>query len=77
MIISIIALYNIESDIILKALNEKYKDILFGTKFKFTKNGKTHLELIFHLYGELEIHLANGIDLLGQNFRGYFTSAAD
>src|SRR5947209_1794993 len=77
MIISIMALYEIESDIILKALNERYADILLGAKFKFTKNGRMHLELIFHSYGELEIQLAKGIDLLGQNFKGYFASAAD
>src|SRR5947209_14268150 len=77
MIISIMALHEIESDIILKALNERYADILLGTKFKFTKNGRTHLELIFHSYGELKIQLAKGIDLLGQNFKGYFASAAD
>ena len=71
------ALHEIESDIILKALNERYADILLGAKFKFTKNGRTHLELIFHSYGELEIQLAKGINLLGQNFKGYFTSAAD
>src|SRR4051812_16771741 len=77
MIISIMALHDVESDIILKTLNERYEDILLGAKFKFTKNGRTHLELIFHSYRELEIYLANGIALLGQNFRGYFTSVAD
>jgi hypothetical protein len=33
------ALYNVESNIILKALHEKYTKILLDTKFKFTKNG--------------------------------------
>ena len=71
------ALYEIKFNIILKTLNEKYADILLGAKFKFTKNSRTHLELIFHLYGKLEIQLVKGIDLLGQNFKGYFASAAD
>src|SRR4051794_24731802 len=70
-------LHEIESDIILKTLNERYVDILLGAKFKFTKNDRMHLELIFHSYRELETQLAKGIDLLGQNFKGYFTSAAD
>jgi len=77
MIISIMALHEIDSDIILKALNERYADILLGAKFKFTKNGRTHLELVFYSYEELEIQLAKGIDLLGQNFKEYFTSVAD
>jgi hypothetical protein len=76
-IISIMALHDVESNIILKALHEKYAKILLGAKFKFTKNGRTHLELIFHSYEEMEIQLARGIDLLGQNFRGYFASAAN
>jgi len=76
-IISIVALHEVESSIVLKALNEKYSKILLGAKFIFTKNGRTHLELIFHSYQEMEIHLARGIDLLGQNFKGYFASAAN
>ena len=71
------ALHNVESGIVLKVLHEKYSKILLGVKFIFTKNGRTHLELIFYFYQEMEIYLARGIDLLKQNFKGYFVLAAN
>src|SRR5947209_7242283 len=77
LIININALHEVKSDTILLAINQIYGDILLGAKFRFTRNGRTHLELIFNTYQDLESHLFQGINLLGHCFKGYFASAAD
>ena len=77
LIININALHEVKSDTILLAINQIYGDILLGAKFRFTRNGRTHLELIFNTYQDLETHLFQGINLLGHCFKGYFASAAD
>jgi hypothetical protein len=41
------------------------------------KKKKKNLELIFYSYEEMKIQLAKGINLLGQNFKGYFTLATN
>src|SRR5947209_11428314 len=77
LIININALHDVKSDTILLAINQTYGDILLGAKFRFTKNGRTHLELIFNTYEDLDTHLFQGINLLTHCFKGYFPSAAD
>ena len=77
MIINISHLANITSDVIMQALATNYNEIILGAKMIFTKKGRSHLEIIFHTFKELQHHVSTGITLLGQTCLGYYASKND
>src|SRR5439155_9694845 len=63
-------------DTILQAIDNTYEAVLLGAKFRFTQRGRTHLELIFHTFSEMKMHLQKDITLFSQTLREYYASSA-
>ena len=74
MIVKITHLHDVPSDTIIKALAESYNKIILGAKMRFTRLGRSHLEIIFGSFTELQQHVLSGIKLLGQTLSGYYAS---
>ena len=70
-------LTNAPSDHILQALGQRYGEAILGAKFRFTRRGRTHIEVIFGSMRETEWFLSTGLELMGQTIRGYFATQDD
>ena len=64
MIIKITHLSNIATDDLIQALATNYNNIILEAKIRFMKLGRSHMEIIFKSYMELNHYITTGIFLL-------------
>ena len=77
MIIKITHLAEIATDDIIQALASNYNEIILGAKMRFTRLGRSHLEIIFKSYTELCHYITSGISLMGQTHSRYYASSGN